>query len=162
MASAGILYITLLVLWVAASAGGGLPLPASAAVGAVVIALAVWAAQRLNVADREGAAPFANVAPALILSVTQAPARWGGALSTAASAIGGRPISPALVRLKLRSTDALGAASVVTAVTGAPGVIALDADAGSLLAHVLVEGGADVAGLQALERAALASAGRAP
>lgn len=162
MAAAGILYIALLALWLAAGAAGGWPLPVSAAIGVVVVALVVWAGQRLKVADGESAAPFARFVPGIAFSVSRAPGRWRDALAVAASAVGVRPTTPAFVRLKLRPADPVGAASVVTAMTGAPGVATVDADAGSLLAHVLVEPDVNVSALQAVERGALRQAGQAP
>lgn len=159
MAAAGVLYIGLFALWMLATAAGGWPWPVAAVSGGVAMALTVWAGQRLKVADAECAAPATRALPVLGLMLTRAPGRWRDALGVAAMALGGRAKAPVFVRLKLRPADPVGAAAVVTAIGGAPGVVVVDADAGSLLAHALNEADVDVAALQALERAALRSMG---
>lgn len=159
MAAAGVLYLGLFVLWLLATAAGGWPWPVAGAVGVVAIALTVWAGQRLKVADAEGAAPFARLFPVLGLMLARAPGRWRNALGVAAAALGMRARAPVFVRLKLRPADPLGAAAVVAAMSGAPGLVVVDADAGSLLAHALREPDVDVAALQTLERATLRSMG---
>ena len=161
MASAGILFIGLFALWCLAAAGGGWPWPVIVGLGVVLVALVVWAAQRLRVADREGAAPFARFLPVAALVISRAPARLFAALRVLASAVGARAKAPVFVRLKLKPAGAGGVGAVVAAMSAAPGTVVVDADAGSLLAHVLVEADVDVASMQALERAALAGAGAA-
>ena len=161
MASAGILFIGLFALWCLAGAGGGWPWPVIIGFGVVLVALVVWAAQRLRIADRDSAAPFARLLPAVALVATRAPVRLFAALRVLASAIGARARAPVFVRLKLKSADGAGLGAVVTAMSASPGTVVVDADAGSLLAHVLVEADVDVASMQALERAALASVGAA-
>ena len=161
MASAGILFLGLFALWCLASAAGGWPWPVIVGLGVIVVASVVWAAQRLRIADREAAAPFARLPAIAALMASRLPARAFAALRVLASAIGARDRAPVFVRLKLKPANAVGAGAVVAAMSAAPGMVVVDADAGSLLAHVLVEADVDVAAMQALERVALASAGGA-
>lgn len=161
MASAGIMYIGLFALWCLAGAGGGWPWPGIVVSGVVVVALVVWAAQRLRIADREAAAPFARLFPLAAFGIARAPARAGAAVRVLATAVGARAKAPVFVRLKLRPADSAGLAATVAATSASPGTVVVDADAGSLLAHVLVEADVDVASMQALERAAHTSAGSA-
>jgi multisubunit Na+/H+ antiporter MnhE subunit len=153
------LFAGLFVFWCLAALGGGWPLPVSAALGVVAAVLAVWAGRRLRVADAEGAAAFAYAAQTALLMTARAPARTLDALRVLAAALGARDKAPVFVRLKLKPASAVGGAAVIAAASAAPGAVVVDADAGSLLAHVLVEADVDVAAMQALERAALAGAG---
>lgn len=154
------LYLGLLALWVLATASGAWPWPVTAGLGVIVTALVVWAAQRLRVADREAAAPFTLAPRTLGLLLANAPRRWRDALGVFAAALGARERTPVFVRLKLRPADPLAAASVISAMSGAPGIVVVDGDAGSLLAHALSEDDVEIGALQALERAALGGAGR--
>jgi len=158
----GILGLALFALWLAATATGGWPWPVAAAIGAVSVALTLMLGRRLKITDSEAAAPFARLAPAIGLMLSRLPGRWRDALGVAAVALGARDRQPVFVRLKLRPASALGAAATVTAMSASPGLVVVDADAGSLLAHALCEPDVDVAAMQSLERAALRSMGAAP
>jgi multisubunit Na+/H+ antiporter MnhE subunit len=160
--AAGILYLGLFALWLAATATGGWPWPVAAATGAVGVMLALAGGLRLKITDAEAAAPFARLGPVIGLMLSRAPGRWRDALGVAVAALGARAKAPVFVRLKLRPTDPLGSAAVVAAMSASPGLVVVDADPGSLLAHALREPDVDVAAMQSLERAALGSMGVGP
>lgn len=159
MAASIILFVGLFAFWCLAASGGAWPWPLIAAAGAVAVALSVWAARRLRVADGEGAAAFARAPQTAALMLSRAPMRTIDAVRVLAAALGARAKAPVFVRLKLKPATPLGAASVIAAMSAAPGTVVVDADAGSLLAHVLAEADVDVAAMQALERAALTGVG---
>ncbi len=161
MASSIILLIGLFAFWRLATLGGGWPWPVIAGAGAVVAVLAVWAARRLRIADAEGAAPFAHLAQTIVMMAARAPSRTLDAMRVLTTALGGRAKAPVFVRLKLKPAAPLGGAAVIAAISATPGTVVVDADAGSLLAHVLTEADVDVAAMQKLERAALSVAGGA-
>lgn len=160
MAAAGALYLGVLALWLLAAASGSWPPPVAVGLGVVVAALVVWAGQTLRVADREAAAPLTRASRTLGLMLLNGPRRWRDALGVFGAALGLRERAPVFVRLKLRPADPLAAASVITAMSGAPGIVVVDGDAGSLLAHALSEDDVEIASLQRLERAALGEVAR--
>lgn len=157
MAAAGIIFIGLMALWMAA--GGGWPAPVMAGLGVGALGVAVWAGARLGAADREGAALFTRGPAFAALVLGRLPGRVRDSLGVLAAALGARETAPVFVRLKLRPADAAASAAVVTAIGATPGTVVVDADAASLLAHALCEPDVDVAALQATERAAIGAAG---
>lgn len=161
MAAPIILFVGLFVVWCLAAAGSGWSWPVITGVGAAVAALVVWVAHRLRLADAEGAAPFAHLVQTVALMCSRAPARTIDAIGVLATAVGARTRAPVFVRLKLKPASPVGAAAVIAATSAAPGTVVVDADAGSLLAHVLAEADVDVAAMQRLERATLALTGGA-
>jgi multisubunit Na+/H+ antiporter MnhE subunit len=60
-------------------------------------------------------------------------------------------VNPALLRLRHRAGDQEGAAQLAAALGAAPGTVAVDADAESLLVHVIDEGSGEVPGYLVLE-----------
>ena len=159
MAASFILFAGLLAVWCLAASGGGWSWPVIAGLGAASAALGLWAARRLRVVD--AASVFAHVAQTAALVSALAPRRAIDATRVLAAMLGARARAPVFVRLKLKPSSLQGGAAVIAAMSAAPGTVVVDADAGSLLAHVLAEPDVDVAGLQRLERAALAVSGGA-
>lgn len=161
MAAPFILFAGILAFWCLAALGGSWSFAVIAGLGAIAAALIVWTGQRLRIADGEGAAPFANLVVTTGLILARTPSRTIDAVRVLAAALGAGSKAPVFVRLKLRPATPLGAASVIAAMSATPGTVVVDADVGSLLAHVLSETDVDVAAMQRLERAALAVAGGA-
>ncbi len=159
LASAGLIFIAVVGLWLLWGQDGGWPSVTLGMLGAAGAGLVVWAAARLGVADREGSGLFARAPATLLLVALRAPGRVRDAWRVFAAALGARARTPVFVRLRLRPVSTEGAAAVVAAMSGAPGAVAIDASLDSLLAHVLVESDVDVAALQTLERDALRAAG---
>lgn len=159
--AAAIIILGLAALWGLSSAGAGWPLALGGGLALGALAVVSALAARLGALDSESARLFTRLPGATVLSVLQAPARIRAALRVIRTALGARSRAPVFVRLKLRPATPAGVGSVVTAMSAAPGAVVVDADAGSLLAHVLAEGDVDVAAMQRLERAALAASGGA-
>lgn len=160
--AAGILTLAFFALWLAASTTGGWSWAVAGAVGAVGVTFALVLGSRLKVVDAEAAGPFAHFASVLGLMLMRTPGRMRDAAAVAALAVGARRKAPVFVRLKLRPADPLAASAAICAMSSAPGLVVVDADAGSLLAHALCEGDVDVADMQKLERHALGSMGGPP
>lgn len=159
LASAGLIFIALVGLWLLWGQDAGWPLAMRGMLGAACAGLVVWAASRLGATDREGAGLFTRAPAAALLVALRGPGRLRDGLRVMAAAVGARTRAPVFVRLRLRPVSTEGAAAVVAAMSGAPGAVAIDASHDSLLAHVLVESDVDVAALQRLERDALRAAG---
>lgn len=157
------LIVGLFVIWIAAAAAGGWPAPVTLVLGAVAVAIAAALGARVGAFDHENLRGHARAATTFAYSLAQWPKGVASAVSIVASALGVRRARAGYVRLKLEpgGGDALG--DVVEALSSAPGTVAVDADAGSVLAHVFDEAAADVAALKTIERRATgAAAGRAP
>ena len=152
MAHGAVLFIGCFVVWVCATLSAGWPQGISLCIGAAVSLLVAASAARMGVLDGEGTRPFTRAAISFGVSATRFPSALLSALSVAAAAFGVRRGRPGFVRLTLRPHDSVGLAAVVEALSAAPGLVVVDADVGSLLAHTLDEDGADAAKLAALER----------
>ena len=161
MAAAIILFLGLLAVSGVTALGSGWSWPMIAGLSIGASALGVVAAQRLRVAGAEGASAYAQLVQTAALLASRTPARAMDAARVLAATVDLREKAPVFVRLKLKPASPQGTASVIAAMSAAPGTVVVDADAGSLLAHVLVEEDVDVAAMQKLERAALAAAGGA-
>ncbi len=152
MAHGAVLFIGFFVVWACATLGGAWPPAVTLGAGAAAAAFVTALAARMGALDREGARHFARAAMSFARSVPRWPSMFLSALGVMGAAIGVRRVRPGYVRLKLRPHDSAGLAAVVEALSAAPGLLVVDADAGSLLAHALDEDAVDVATLKALER----------
>ncbi|MBX3509999.1 MAG: Na+/H+ antiporter subunit E [Hyphomonadaceae bacterium] len=95
----------------------------------------------------------------LYLALARAREVGTGALKTVrAAAAADVALQPALVRVKTRATEAASRGAFADALSAAPGMVIVDGDAESLLAHVLNEDEADAAALGRLEAQTLARA----
>lgn len=148
------LIIGVLAVWVCAAFGGGWPPGVMLALGAVSAVLVALSAARMGALDREGARLYTRSG----LSFATALTRWPGDMLAALGVIGGGAAQSGFVRLKLRPTDDAGLATVIETLSARPGVLVVDADAGSLLAHAMNENAVDVEALKALEGRALGGA----
>ncbi|KAF0171975.1 MAG: Na+/H+ antiporter subunit E [Hyphomonadaceae bacterium] len=154
MAHGAGLFIGFFVVWACATLAGAWPPEITLGLGAATAALVTVFAARMVVFDREAARHFTRAAMSLALSVSRWPSALLSALGVLAAAFGLRRARSGFVRLKLSPHDGAGLAAVVEALSAAPGLLVVDADAGSLLAHALDEDAVEVATLKALERAA--------
>lgn len=152
MAHGAVLFIGCLVVWVCATLSAGWPQGISLGFGAMASLLVVTSASGMGVLDGEGTRHLTRAAVSLGVSVSRFPKSVLSALGVVAAVFGYKRGRPGFVRLTLRPHDGPGLAAVVEALSAAPGLAVVDADAGSLLAHTLDEDGADVARLAALER----------
>ena len=155
MAYGASLFIGLFVVWVLA-AFGAWPPAVMLGVGAGAALLATVIAWRCGAFDREGG--LADAPARMARAVMRAPAGLMAAFGIVASALGVRRAKPGLVRLKLEANSADSLDRLIEALSAQPGLIAVDADAGSALLHAHNEDGVSIARLKALERAV---AGRA-
>lgn len=138
---------------------GAWPAPVAIACALLSGLLVTVLARRFGASGRTGAALVATAPQALAFSLARTPGRWRTGLGVLLTALGARDRAPAFVRLRLRPASVRGAAAVTETLSGAPGLVVVDADAGSLLAHALIESDVAVPQLQALEQAALRRAG---
>jgi len=151
---AGII-IGVLAVWVCAAFGGGWPPGVMLVLGAAVAALVALAAARMGALDREGARLYLRSGQALANALL----RWPGNMLAAFGVVSGGAARTGFVRLKLRPADDAGLAAVIETLSARPGILVVDADAGSLLAHAMNENAVDVDALKAVETRAL---GRSP
>lgn len=155
MAYGASLIIGLFVVWVLAAFGAGWPPAVMLGLGAACAALAALLAWRIGGLGREGA--WTDAPLRLVRAVIALPAGAMAAFGVAASAFGVRRGKPGLVRLKLEPGAADNLDRVIEALSAQPGLVALDADAGSALLHAHNEDGVRIDTLKAR-----AAAGRAP
>jgi multisubunit Na+/H+ antiporter MnhE subunit len=147
------LIVTLFAIWIAAAAAGGWPAPVTVGLGAAAVALAALVAARTGAFDREGLRGYARAATTFAYALARWPAGMASSFSVAASAFGVRAHKPGYVRLKLSADDA-ALADVVEALSATPGLVVVDADNGSVLAHAFDEESVDVDRLKKIERRA--------
>lgn len=157
MAYGASLIIGLFIVWVLAAFGVGWPPAVMLALGAACAALGTLVAWRIGALGREGAWSDAPLRAAR--AILALPTGLISAFGVAAAALGVRRGKPGLVRLKLEPGSADALDRVIEALSAQPGLIAVDADAGSVLLHAHNEDGVRIERLKAVERAA---AGRAP
>lgn len=154
MAHGAGLFIGLFVIWACATLAGAWSPAITLGLGAAAASLVAVAAARMGALDREGARHFTRAAAAFALSVSRWPSALLSTLGVVATVLGAKRARPGYVRLKLQLHDGAGLASVVEALSAAPNLVVVDADAGSVLAHALNEDAVDVAKLKSLERRA--------
>ena len=147
------LIVTLFAIWIAAAAAGGWPAPVTIGLGVAAVALAALVAARTGAFDREGLRGHARVATTFAYALARWPAGLASSFAVAASAFGVRAQRSGYVRLKL-SADEGALADVVEALSATPGLVVVDADNGSVLAHAFDEGRVDVDRLKTIERRA--------
>jgi multisubunit Na+/H+ antiporter MnhE subunit len=152
------LFIGFFVIWACATLAGAWSPAITLGLGAATALTVTVAAARMGVLDREGARHFARALLAFAVSVTRWPSACLSAFGVMAAAFGLRRARSGFVRLKLRPHDGAGLAGVVETMSAAPGLVVVDADAGSLLAHALDEDAVDIATLKSLERHAAGGA----
>jgi multisubunit Na+/H+ antiporter MnhE subunit len=152
------LFIGFFVVWACATLAGAWPPVITLSLGAAAALVATAAAARMGALDREGARHFTRAVIAFGVSLLRLPAAAFSALGVIAAAFGFRRPRPGYVRLKLRPHDGAALGGVVETLSAAPGLIVVDADAGSLLAHALDEEAVDIAALKSLERHAAGGA----
>lgn len=154
MAHGAGLFIGFFVVWACATLAGGWPPAITLGLGAFASILVVAMAGRMGGLDREGARHFTRAVAVFTLSVSRWPSSFLSALGVVATVVGVRRARAGYVRLKLSPHDGVGLAAVVEALSATPNLLAVDADAGSILAHALNEDAVDVARLKSLERRA--------
>lgn len=157
MAYGASLIIGLFIVWVLAAFGVGWPPATMLGLGAACAALALLVAWRIDALGRDGA--WSDAPLRIVRAVIALPTGLMSAFGVAAAAFGVRRGKPGLVRLKLEPGSADNLDRVIEALSAQPGLVAVDADAGSALLHAHNEDGVRLERLKALERAA---AGRAP
>jgi multisubunit Na+/H+ antiporter MnhE subunit len=97
---------------------------------------------------------FARMPRLLGLSLQQTGAALGGGWRTLRAALAADvTLAPALVRVKTRLARGDEQASLVSALSVAPGMVVVDADSDGLLVHVMNEGEVDAAELGRIEYA---------
>lgn len=151
------LIIGLFIVWVLAAFGVGWPPAVMLGLGAVCAALAMLVAWRIGALGRDGA--WTDAPLRMMRAILALPNGLMSAFGVAAAAFGVRRGKPGLVRLKLEPGSVDNLDRVIEALSAQPGLIAVDADAGSALLHAHNEDGVRIDSLKARERAA---AGRAP
>jgi multicomponent Na+:H+ antiporter subunit E len=149
MAYAAALMAGLAGLWLCLSADASGAIRWAAAAASILFALLM--AWRMRIVDRE-AAPYFRAPALLILALRRVWPTVKANLDLARAAMGADTgLHPALVRLKTRRSDDAARATFANALSSTPGLLCVDCDGDSLLAHALVEDDADVVELQALE-----------
>ncbi|HWA00126.1 MAG TPA: Na+/H+ antiporter subunit E [Caulobacterales bacterium] len=99
-----------------------------------------------------GRGVFSAAPRLLMLAVSRAGAVIGGALAIVREALAADVrLQPALARVRTRSSSALAQAAFADLVSAAPGAVVVEADAESLLVHVLQEDAIDGLALSQLE-----------
>ncbi|MDZ4777512.1 MAG: Na+/H+ antiporter subunit E [Alphaproteobacteria bacterium] len=147
------LIVALFVIWIAAAAGGW-PAPVTLGLGAAAVAIAGGVAARIGAFDRETARGYARSVTTFAYALARWPKGLASAFAVVASACGVRRARAGYVRLKLETGNHNALADVIEALSAKPGVIVVDADAGSVLAHAFDEEAVDVAQLKTIERRA--------
>jgi hypothetical protein len=143
----------LFVIWIAAALGGW-PAPMTLGLGAVAVAIIALLAARMGAFDRESLRGYGRSATTFAYALARWPRGLASAFAIVASAFGVRRQRAGYVRLKLESGKEAALADVVEALSATAGVIAVDADVGSVLAHAFDEDAVDVAQLKIIERRA--------
>jgi multisubunit Na+/H+ antiporter MnhE subunit len=145
----------LIVLWIAAAPASGSPQDWAIAAGASLVCVAV--------AARFGGISTAFMqAPRLLwIASKRAGALFMGAMSVIRRAVSADvTLSPALVRVKTRSSKPEERAAFAHLLTSIPGVAVVETEADGLLAHVINEEGIDATELGRLEQALSQGSGR--
>jgi multisubunit Na+/H+ antiporter MnhE subunit len=150
------LIIGLFIVWVLAAFGGGWPPAIMLGLGASAALLAGVVAARGGAFDREGA--WTDAPARIARAVARFPGGLIAAFGVAATAMGARRARPGFVRLKLQGASGADLARVIETLSAQPGLVAVDADAGSALLHALHEEAVSIDALKALERSAAGGA----
>lgn len=148
------LIVALFAIWIAAAAAGGWPALVTVGLGVAAVAMAALVGLRTGAFDRENLRGHARVATTFAYALARWPAGLAASFAVVAAACGVRAQKAGYVRLKLgaEADDAL--ADVVEALSATSGLIVVDADSGSVLAHAFDEDAVDVARLKTIERRA--------
>lgn len=124
------------------------------AYGAVAALACVVAAARFS--RLRGAGPFSRALPLLVFAISRAGAVARGAGATVRAAIAADvTLRPALVRVKTRPASDAARAAFASLLSATPGMVVVDADDASMLAHVLHEDAIEPSALVALEARAI-------
>lgn len=146
------LIVGLFAAWIAAAAAGAWPPMFAIALGVVAVAVAAVIGRQTGAFDPESLRGYARAGTAVVHAVARWPSGLAAAFSVVLSALGLSARRSGFVRLKLAPGSEVELPDIVTALGDAPDAIVVDADAGSVLAHVFDESRTDVAALKAIER----------
>ena len=147
------LIVGLFVIWIAAAVGGW-PAPMTLGLGAAAVAVSAFAAARIGAFDRESLRGYGRSVTTFAYALARWPRGLASAFAVVAAAFGVRRQRAGYVRMKLESGSEPALADVIEALSATAGVIVVDADVGSVLAHVFDEEAVDVAQLKIIERRA--------